>query len=699
MTLRTLLITTLMVLVPLAGCFGSSDDDGPSALGADAAPVPLDAVVADGAEKSAYGDGVRLVWAGQLMGSQAHEIQIPPQAVLARATLETPGGVGFRLSDEATGLTRCPIVGPLNGNGPRAGETTCAELTVLDTQDGRTATWNLALSGPAETAAAFTFTLDLLPGPLVGPAAAIDLSALSTPDLEIAPMRTDHVESSADGSRIFVEIHTPVGDGPWPTILISSPYNQPTREAGGIPQGTRVTHWVPRGYAVVSADVRGFAQSEGCAEVWGPNEQQDQYDLVEWVAQQDWSDGMVGMYGQSYVGTTPHEAAVLKPPHLVTIATVAGLTDPYFDWHFGGVPNGESALSPAAYSVLTAPNPPPASRPETIPDWAMLARQDGCGLAEMLAEANDPNAVHGAFYDVRNFSAKAGQIEVPVLYTQGYIDGNVKSRMAVDFFNDIQTPKLGFFGPWLHRHPPRADFELVLHAWMDHWLQDRPTNVLAVPAAQAVTNVDTLRYADEWPPEATSTTPFYLDASAGALAHEPPASAATFAYQAGPGALNSALEDSHLLVESEALTKRVYITGEIHVEFTARVVGSTNTHFGAVLLDVAPDGTVVEVGFGMLNAGLRESYDRFEPVPAAEDVRYRLPFLPTEYVVEEGHTLQLVLGPSTSAFSALGPHQVTILAGTGDDAAVLQLPTMDDPGDLEAPMSVFGGLDAFRSTP
>jgi predicted acyl esterase len=39
------------------------------------------------------------------------------------------------------------------------------------------------------------------------------------------------------------------------------------------------------------------------------------YDLVEWAADQPWSDGNVGMIGISYFAMTQLEAAVGQPPH------------------------------------------------------------------------------------------------------------------------------------------------------------------------------------------------------------------------------------------------------------------------------------------------------------------------------------------------------------------------------------------------
>jgi hypothetical protein len=58
-------------------------------------------------------------------------------------------------------------------------------------------------------------------------------------------------------------------------------------------------------------------------------ERRDLYDLVEWAAEQPWSDGNIGMVGISYFACTQMEAAVERPPHLNAIMPIAGTFDLY----------------------------------------------------------------------------------------------------------------------------------------------------------------------------------------------------------------------------------------------------------------------------------------------------------------------------------------------------------------------------------
>ena len=58
-----------------------------------------------------------------------------------------------------------------------------------------------------------------------------------------------------------------------------------------------------KGYACVVQDVRGKFSSGGEFDP-GVHEVEDGYDTVEWAIAQDWCDGRVGMWGESYYGIT-----------------------------------------------------------------------------------------------------------------------------------------------------------------------------------------------------------------------------------------------------------------------------------------------------------------------------------------------------------------------------------------------------------
>ena len=85
-----------------------------------------------------------------------------------------------------------------------------------------------------------------------------------------------------------------------------------------------------RGYAFVPQDVRGRFRSEGDPLAF-VNEVPDGYDTIDWIARQPWSNGDVGMWGDSYYGFTQWAAVASRHPALKAIVprvTIADIDSP-----------------------------------------------------------------------------------------------------------------------------------------------------------------------------------------------------------------------------------------------------------------------------------------------------------------------------------------------------------------------------------
>ena len=112
-----------------------------------------------------------------------------------------------------------------------------------------------------------------------------------------------------DGVRLAIDVYCPDGEGPFPALLAMGPYGK-EGQVTGIPPGMfsadyahievgDTEYFCSRGYVHVVADVRGTGHSEGKYDICSTKEQEDGYDLVEWIARQPWCDGNVGMVGVS----------------------------------------------------------------------------------------------------------------------------------------------------------------------------------------------------------------------------------------------------------------------------------------------------------------------------------------------------------------------------------------------------------------
>ncbi len=601
--------------------------------------------------------------------------------VRAVATLADAVSVSATMWNEETGRRRCNTDRVDLWDVPVVGTSTCSGLAAIDPPG---TVWVARATGALASAATVDIVFDA--APLDGLAAMLDLTQLSMGTFDVTD--TQYLEiPSFDGTSLWVEVTLPDGEGPWPTVLASSPYNGRYGRGDTPAMWTYFTHdWAKRGYAVVNADVRGFGMSGGCVEVWGINEQKDQAFLVDWVAEQDWSDGNVGFYGQSYVATTPVAAAVQAPDALKAIIAVAPVMDAYYDWHYGGVPNGESSLSPVAYQVLTDTAVAPGD-PMSV-DPVMLATLAPNGICDptLVVRANDPRAIYDAFYVERNFSARAADIKAAVLYTQGFEDSNVKSAMIPGWFNDITAPKLGLFGHWVHQHPTRADEEILFLGWMDQYVKGKPVGFDKLPAMEVVATSALSRTGSEWPPTDAVTLALQANVFTGELAPVIDGDGdvdLVLAPATGVPDITNLPVGTGLVNPVPSITFEYPIEADLAIAgipalaITGLLRGAANAHFYADLYDVDEDGKSGLVTYGMFNLAHRNGHDKFEPATAAAPSSFELPFLPTEHVFPAGHTLRVVLRGVTADESIGGAPPPGAYSVSSGEATRLLLPTID----------------------
>ena len=60
-------------------------------------------------------------------------------------------------------------------------------------------------------------------------------------------------------------------------------------------------YWTKHGYAIIVADCPGLWYGDGKATYTSPEEAELFYDLIEWAGVQEWSSGLVGLSGVSYL--------------------------------------------------------------------------------------------------------------------------------------------------------------------------------------------------------------------------------------------------------------------------------------------------------------------------------------------------------------------------------------------------------------
>ena len=133
----------------------------------------------------------------------------------------------------------------------------------------------------------------------------------------VSELATEFMVPMRDGVRLATDVYLPGGDQtPGPTVLTRLPYDK-NGEYTFMP--LIAEFMVRRGYRVVVQDVRGKYRSEG-ETIFVVNEAYDGYDTLDWIVRQPWSDGIVGMWGDSYYGFTQLAAVSTAHPALRAIA-------------------------------------------------------------------------------------------------------------------------------------------------------------------------------------------------------------------------------------------------------------------------------------------------------------------------------------------------------------------------------------------
>jgi len=146
--------------------------------------------------------------------------------------------------------------------------------------------------------------------------------------------RTPTYVEMSDKGHIATDVYLPDGyigkeKAPlkFPVIFIFTPYNRATIHpdtnevipTSNARPGEGIKGYFEHGYAVVIADLRNCGATKDEALTFGFRYQKDCGEMVDWIAEQSWSNGNVGMVGGSHVGWTQLAAAGQKPGALKAI--------------------------------------------------------------------------------------------------------------------------------------------------------------------------------------------------------------------------------------------------------------------------------------------------------------------------------------------------------------------------------------------
>jgi putative CocE/NonD family hydrolase len=375
-----------------------------------------------------------------------------------------------------------------------------------------------------------------------------------------------------DGVRLAADLYRPAKDGKvasgrFPSLLTRTPYDK-TGSAG---EGR---YYAERGYVVVANDTRGRYASEG---TWHGlvDDPQDGYDVVEWIASRDWSDGKVGTFGTSYPGGTQHALAEMNPPHLTAMVPIDALSNcgvngmrhggafelRFMNWIFQtGAPNSKQALAnPALRQALIESGLRIRQHADSLPvrkgtTPLRVVPEYEAWLVEALRSG--PEA---PFWHIKGMSVidhVRDYADVPVLHVTGWYDSWTRQvTMNYEALSKVKkAPQRLIIGPWVHgaqgsnisgevEFTAEAAVDLLAFRlrWYDRWLKGMSNEVDNDPAvllyimgtgddhrsgAGRLRHGGFWRVEKEWPIARSLATEYHFHAD-GTLSRSPAAEAAS----------------------------------------------------------------------------------------------------------------------------------------------------------------------------
>lgn len=472
-----------------------------------------------------------------------------------------------------------------------------------------------------------------------------------------------------DGVKLAVDIYRPKAEGIYPAILSMAPYQKERQQFPAkwyAVEAGNTAFFVPKGYVHVIAQIRGSGFSQGRYNLFDIKEQQDGYDLVEWIAKQSWCSGNVGMMGESYDAMIQYLVAAQQPPHLKAIVPYDGMTDIYRDAIYqGGLYHDGFMNFWGIWTIAQCLWPGPIEG-KLLPanlyvDW--------------LSRPED-----GPYYWKRSAWTKLHKIKVPV-YMMARAHNPLHSRGQLDAFNRIDAPKKllvvntgpFMFGGWLLFYYSIPFNEEILR-WFDYWLKGIDTGIMKEPPV-AIFDDGTGEwcYENEYPLGGTVWKNFYFHSNpAGGSAGEPPYGLLTHETPENEKPDKYDIPESKSLVDAgkpvlayvtPLLTESVQVTGPVSMV----LYGSSTTLDTAWIVkmgDLVADGKVAFLSKGWLQASYRE-VDVARSKPGQPFHSYRNPTL-----LEPGkvYEFQIEMLPVFHTFKA--GHKIWVQIASDDNPIV-----------------------------
>lgn len=513
---------------------------------------------------------------------------------------------------------------------------------------------------------------------------------------------TDENIPLRDGTHLHARIWRPVDTDPVPVLFSLTPYTTDDAHDRG-------RFFAEHGYVYVNVDTRGRGGSEG---TFWPLEGDgvDGHDVIEWLAEQPWSDGRVGMRGGSYRGMVQWQTLAEGPSALETIVPTASV---HPGWDYPN-PGGIFMSYAARWLGFVGGNASQGSLFGDSDYWnekylayyrnhrPFAALDSLTGISPRVFERWIQHPYYDDFWKQKTPRPDeyAELNELPILTITGHFDGDQPGALKY-YENHMQYgPEPGtdrhylLMGPWSHggtRDPSQElndltfgensvlDMEELHLDWFD-WvfydeekpeaLENRVTYYVmeanewkSAPALDAVSN-DTLRWHLS-SPENDARDVFQSGQLQSASPSSPDVDQMTYDPRTTP-VDSAALADSdgylgpglafdekwtggpRLIYHSPPLEENVEVSGTMRLDAFIEL-DVPDTDLLAAVYEIRADGTTIYLGESALRARHRNGVDQVSFATPGEVHRYTFDrFYWFSRLLQKGSRLRVVITPLNS---------------------------------------------------
>ena len=529
------------------------------------------------------------------------------------------------------------------------------------------------------------------------------------------PARPQEMEvrvAMRDGAKLLTYVNLPAGEGPFPTVLVRTPYLLSI----GPRHNAIMDAYLEAGYAVVWQLARGIGDNDGRYRFIA-DDRNDGYDCIAWIADQPWSDGNVGMDHGSYNAMTQLQAASTAPPALKAIIPFVPSSHffretPYsggifmryhmLNWHKllrlrsfeetgVGFMDSRRVMDDLEWQRLLA------SRPLLDSANGYL---DGDELVQYRRFLEEPVLGSDYWRETMMMDEHYARVAIPVLLVTGNFDPSIGTlhawRELEENAPDPQHRKL-LIGPWNHGGsyvgiPPAegpyrfdgagvVDMSALRIAFFDRYLKGVPASVSLPQRVRVfVTGSNVWREFDSLPVPGLERTAVYLASEGaangvrgdGSLGFAPGSAAPADVTVADPAnpvvAITDMMtgigeySDSHrneavLVYDSAPLAEPVTVIGEsravVHVSLS-----TPDADLIVNLHEVYPDGRAIRLGTGgALRLRYHEGFDREVRLEPGKVYAVEIPLAYVGHTLAAGNVLRVTV--SGTEFPILDPNPNT----------------------------------------